>query len=110
MLDTPRLLSRPRRGPRGVLLADFTTPGPAHGLEQFVAHPELQHAGGDQDVAGAPCVVLAHTDLLPADAHNSVGGDAPGDPLFARPLRRRSWTAVRLTAQLEATGWRGVAK
>ena len=102
MLDTPSLSSRPWGRPRGVLLADFTTPGAGHGLEQFVADPELEHAVADEHVAGAAAVVLADADLLPADADQAVGGDAPGDPLLAGSLRRRSRPSQRCPGQLEA--------
>ena len=72
MLDTPRISSRPRGGSRGVLVADLTTPGPGHGLEELVADPELEDAVAHEHVAGAAPVVLADTDLLPADADHAV--------------------------------------
>src|SRR5579864_292995 len=56
-------------------------------LEQLVADPELKQAVGHQHVAGAAAKVLAHTDLLIADAHDSVAGHPPANPLLAVALR-----------------------
>src|SRR5580693_7094935 len=102
MLDTPRLSSRPRGGSRGVLLADFTTSRAGDGLEEFVADPELEHAVTDEHVAGAAPVVLADTDLLPADGDQAVGGDAACHPLLARSFRRRSGSSDRRAGEPEA--------
>src|SRR5580698_2977795 len=93
MLDTPGSSSRPRGGSRSVLLADFTTPRPGDRLEEFVADPELEHAIADEHVAGVAAVVLAHADVLPIDADQTVGGDTTGHPLLARSLRGRSRSA-----------------
>src|ERR1700692_3868107 len=109
MLDTPRLSSRPRGGSRGVLLADFTPPGAGDGLEEFVADPELEHAVADEHVAGAASVVLADADVLPPDTDQAVGCHPAGDPLVARPLRRRS-RSPNWPSQLEAALWRGIGE
>src|SRR3954468_2639478 len=74
-----------------MLLADLTAGRrPSDRPEQFVADPELKQTAGDQDVAGAPAVVLAHTDVLRVDADNAVARHAPRDPLLAVALRRSS--------------------
>src|SRR5712691_2153289 len=72
-----------------MLLADLSSRhGPSHCPEQLIADPELKQPRGDQDVAGAAAVVLAHADVLRVDAHDAVGCHSARDPLFSVALGR----------------------
>src|SRR4051812_8896310 len=87
---------------------------PSDRPEQFVADPELKQTASDEDVAGAPAVVLAHTDVLRVDADDAVARHAPGDPLLAVALRRSSqlpglsWRLLnRLSGVASSSAWCG---
>src|SRR5207245_10718222 len=56
-------------------------------IGHLVAAPELKHAVRHQHVAGAASIVLANADLRIPDAHDSVAGHPPADPLLAVSLR-----------------------
>src|SRR5690349_19696080 len=69
-----------------MLLADLPGFGSRHRLEQLVADPELKQPVGNEDVASAATVVLAHADVLRVHADDSVWRHAAGDPLLATAL------------------------
>src|SRR5260370_16487050 len=72
-----------------MLLANITSwRSPSHRPEQLIADPELKQPLGDQDVAGAAAVILAHADVLRVDAHNAVGCNSARDPLLSVALGR----------------------
>ena len=66
-----------------MLLANLSSRrGASDGPEELVADPELKQPIGDQDIAGAATVVLAHADVLGVDAHDAVGCHSARDPLL----------------------------
>src|SRR5438105_11699418 len=79
-------------------------------LEQLVADPELKHGVGHQHVAGAAAIVLANADLLITDAHDSVAGHPPADPLLAVSLRMSQLMPDFSVARAEPAFRRAVAQ
>src|SRR5438128_10674804 len=79
-------------------------------LEQLVADPELKHAVRHQHVAGAAAIVLANADLRITDAHDSVAGHPPADPLLAVSLRMSQLTPDFSFARPDSARRRGVAQ
>src|SRR5713226_1156609 len=80
------------------------------GLEKLVAHPELKQAVGHQHVASAAAVVLAHADLLVTDAHETIAGHPPADPLLAVAFRMSLLMPDFCSARAEAALRREVAQ
>src|SRR6202011_3573270 len=82
-----------------------------HGLEQFVADPELKQAVRHEHIAGAATEVFAYADLLVTDAHKSVASHPSADPLLTVALGPRSQSVLRLVvAGVEAALRGGVGQ
>src|SRR5439155_764655 len=82
--------------------ANRAAAGASHGLEQLVTHPELKQAVGHQHVTGAAGVVPAHAHLLVADAHHTVAGHLPADPLLSVALWMSQLMPAFFSARAEA--------
>src|ERR1700682_2647656 len=97
----------PGRPALGMLFTDVPATPAGHRLQEFTAHPALEHAVGDQHVASTSAVVLAHRDLLVAHANDPVGGNPARHPVVAVALGARADLALR---GLEAAHRGGVPK